>query len=424
VTAVLLLVTALVATGVGAEDAAAEVVRGRAALEQRTRAGLESGLAAFERAAHLDPESAPAWAGLAEAASLIGLYGYRSPGETLLPARDAAREALALEPELAEAHAALGLSLYLYDRDYAAAEAAFTRSIRLDADAAQVRHWYGMLLLATGRPEEALRSMDAALACDPESLIVGVKRGTVLAGAGRTAAAEAQLRRAVARHPRLALAWRELAYFELGHGEPAAAVAAFETAREIDGSVKASAALASLYGRLGREAEALDLLDRLRAAAIEGWVPPLSFALVYAGLGREDAAFAWIDAAFDAHDPGLVYLGVKAGWEPLREDPRWTRALERAGLPGLRPGTPAGADSRPDAYSGQPGKGAGAAPASRRQRWSKTTSARSALPRALKWPEQFSKSVHGSLSPSRSRSGGPASSSSTPASTSRSASPR
>jgi len=331
---VLLIAALLSAAGtVSADTAAEEVARGRAELERRTRVGLESGLEAFERATRLAPRSAPAWAGLAEAASLIGLYGFRAPDETLPRARDAAQRALALDPELPAAHAARGLALYLYDRDYAAAEAAFVRSIELDPGAAEVRHWLGMLLLATGRPAEAAASMDAALARDPDSLIVGVKRGTVLAGAARTAEAELQLRSAVERHPRLSLAWRELGYFELGRAELGAAVLAFERAREIDGSAKASAALASLYGRLGREAEARQLLEQIQAEAATGWVPPLSLALVHAGLGESDAAFERIDEAFDVHDPGLVYLGVKPGWEPLHPDPRWARALRRAGLP-------------------------------------------------------------------------------------------
>jgi hypothetical protein len=84
---------------------------------------------------------------------------------------------------------------------------------------------------------------------------------------------------------------------------------------------------------VGRAAEARELLGRLHAAADEGWVPPLSIALVYAGLGEVDAAFEWIDRAFGVHDPGLVYLGVKPGWEPLHTDPRWAGMLARAGLP-------------------------------------------------------------------------------------------
>lgn len=327
-----LLALLLGAAASGPDPAAEEVARGRAALELRTRAGLALGLEAFATATRLDPESAPAWAGLAEASSLIGLYGHRPPGETLPRARDAARKALALDPELPAAHAALGLALYLHDRDYAAAEAAFRRSIDLDPEASHVRHWYGMLLLATGRPAEAVASMDAALACDPDSLIVGIKRGTVLAGARRDAEAEVQLRKAVERHPRVPLAWRELGYFEISRGRLEAAALSFERAREIDGSVKASAALASLYGRLGREAEAREILARLLAAGRESWVPPLSVALVHAGLGDADAAFTWIDRAFESRDPGVVYLAVKPGWEPLHSDPRWAAALERAGL--------------------------------------------------------------------------------------------
>jgi len=99
------------------------------------------------------------------------------------------------------------------------------------------------------------------------------------------------------------------------------------------GNSKVVALRGYIFAKLGRRAEAREVLRALVAIARERYVPPYAMALVHAGLGEVDDAFEWLDRSFDLHDVHLVFLSIDAKWDPLRDDPRFAALLKRAGLP-------------------------------------------------------------------------------------------
>jgi tetratricopeptide (TPR) repeat protein len=307
--------------------------RGRRLWETRSAQGLNDSLTLFEEALTLHPDYAAAWAGLADSSCLLGLYALRSPAETMPKARAAARRALELDPSLAAAWASLGLTQYLFEWDWAAAETSFRRALELDADHATVYHWYAMLLTATGRHDEAVTTMDRALSLAPQSPIINVKRGTVLTAAARFDEAEAQLRASLSLFPEAPLAHRELGFLDLRRAHFQDALASFERAAQLQASAfKSSGGLAYTYARLGRTQEARTILTDFLRRADSSFVPPMYIALMYVGLGETDQAFAWLEQAYRIRDPGLVYLLVKPGFESLSEDPRFHDLASRIGL--------------------------------------------------------------------------------------------
>jgi hypothetical protein len=84
--------------------------------------------------------------------------------------------------------------------------------------------------------------------------------------------------------------------------------------------------------KAGRVGEARDLLRTLEAASQQRYVPPYAFALIHAGLGDRDDAFAELDKALEVHDVHLIYLPVDARWDPYRDDPRFKSLLDRCGF--------------------------------------------------------------------------------------------
>jgi hypothetical protein len=74
------------------------------------------------------------------------------------------------------------------------------------------------------------------------------------------------------------------------------------------------------------------VLDQLRAASKQRYVPALSFVIVYVGLGEKEQAFTWLEKAYEERTNSLAYLKVAATWDPLRSDPRFTDLLQRIGL--------------------------------------------------------------------------------------------
>jgi hypothetical protein len=79
---------------------------------------------------------------------------------------------------------------------------------------------------------------------------------------------------------------------------------------------------------------------RSTGAAPAGYVSPLDPAIVYAGLERRDDAFAWLERALEAHDPGLVYLGIAPAFATLHQDPRFAALLRKVGLASERKSEP------------------------------------------------------------------------------------
>jgi tetratricopeptide (TPR) repeat protein len=84
-----------------------------------------------------------------------------------------------------------------------------------------------------------------------------------------------------------------------------------------------------VLAKAGRADEAREVLNAMRTAAQQRYIPPYAFALIYAGLGDTDAVFEWLDRAYAAHDVHLIFLTVDPKWDPYRSHPRFTALLER-----------------------------------------------------------------------------------------------
>ncbi len=105
-----------------------------------------------------------------------------------------------------------------------------------------------------------------------------------------------------------------------------------DAARFSGGNSKAPALTGYLLAQAGRTAEATEVVRKLEADSLQQYVPPYAVALVYAGLGDRDAAFAWLDKAYAERDVHLMYLPVDVKWDPYRSDSRFVELLARCGF--------------------------------------------------------------------------------------------
>jgi tetratricopeptide (TPR) repeat protein len=318
-----LLLSGIPAEGSENPEARALYEQALASFQTRTREGLSEGRLLFQEAASLDPGFAEAHAGIADASCLLALYGYEAPLEVMPRAREAAMEAIRLEPSLAKAHASLGLVRYLYEWSFDEAESSFEKSIALDPAYPSAHHWFAMMLMATGRYEESLEQIEKARALEPESALYDVKRGTILAAAGRLDEAETHLRAVLERRPASPLARRELGLLDLARGRPEAAGVHLDAAEP---------AYALVLGRLGRKSEAREMLETFRDLESSSYVSPVDFAVIYAGLGETGAALDELDRAFEIRDAALVYLRTQPGLAALRSEARFQAILKRIGV--------------------------------------------------------------------------------------------
>jgi len=308
-------------------------LRGRFAWNRRTAEGIENSITFFQLAISLEPRYALAYAGMADAYSLLGFYGALPPAEVYPAAKAAAEQALVLDPGQAEAHALLADVTYLYDWNWPAAEASFERAIQLNPNYATARQWYAMYLALMGRTDQALAETERAAELDPLSLVIQADRAMSLYLARRYDLAIERCRSVLSLDQNFVLARAWLGLAELQKGNHAGAQAELERAAELaPGDPFVISILAYARARAGDGQQARRLLQQLREMSTERYVSPAYFALVYAGLGDNDAAFEWAQKAYEERSPLLVRLKAEPMMDVVRGDPRFAALLKQVGL--------------------------------------------------------------------------------------------
>jgi len=317
-------------------EAYALYLRGRALLLARG-SRVAPGIACLRQAVALDPCFAAAWAGLADAYSICGYWGMAPPGETMPKALTAARRAVELDPALAEAHCALALALLLWERDYAAADAAFRRCLDLNPRYTQGRSWYAIFdrQLVHGRMDEGVAEARKALEADPLSAYATAVVAFTLGLAGRTDAALETARLAVHRDPEsLFTRWTHaIAAHWCGAYEEA--VAAFTAAGAVSARhVYTVSYAAASYAKWGRLADARALHEEGVALSTTSYVPRAALSVSAAAVGELDRALEFAQQACDEREPVLIVLArVFPDWGRLREHAAFARILRRLALP-------------------------------------------------------------------------------------------
>jgi TolB-like protein/DNA-binding winged helix-turn-helix (wHTH) protein/Tfp pilus assembly protein PilF len=308
-------------------------LRGRHAWNLRDQAGLTRAISYFERVIARRPDFALAWVGIADAYVVLADHGYLAPGDAMPKARAAAERALAIDPSRAEAQSSLAMVKAAYEWDWAGAEAAFRRAIDLNPSYPTSHHWYAHLLRALGRFDEAVAEMGRARDIDPHSLIISGNLGSALFYAGRHREAAEQYRRTLALDAAFVPGHWGLSRALLPLGRREEAVAAAERAVDLSGGDATYLAhLAWLYSAGGQPQRARALLERMRALAAQRYVSAYDMALVHAGLGDAEAAFAALEGAYAVRETGLRQLRVDERLAGVRGDVRFEELARRIGL--------------------------------------------------------------------------------------------
>jgi serine/threonine-protein kinase len=315
-------------------------LKGKYFTAKLTKDGFDKGVAYFKQALAIDSNYALAWDGLA--------FNYTSAGDWFMPpkeagplAKAAARRALAIDSTLASAHLSLGMIAHWYDWDWAAAEREFTRAIEMSPDDPRPHEFYAWLLANLGRLDQAVAEAKRGRQLDPVSAEANNYVGVILVFAHRYDEAIASLRATIDLDPTYyyPYSWLGMAYEQLGRMPEA--IAAYQKAVELE---KANAEnwsnLGHAYAVSGRTADAQRIIVDLKAPPARNYVAPYYIALVYAGLGDRDQAFAWLERAYDDRSIlPIIYMTNDARWEKLHIDPRYASLVKRIGLPPAAPGT-------------------------------------------------------------------------------------
>jgi len=288
----------------------------------------------FQKALEVDPEYAPAYAGLAECFAVSSLYPYcfLPPAQAMPRAKTSALRALELDPELAEAHATLGLVRLMYEWNLADSEQSFARAQQLKPSCPNAHVWFALYCIAVGDLERAHSEAQKVRECDPFT------PGAVLPGV--TLFYDRQYERALTEihvaatlEPTYPPVYLFTGFGECALGRPVRAIDWFNTALKLSSAEGANpialSALGYAYGLAGRTDEAAGVLHQLEEIAHDRYVPSHAFAFVNLGLGRIKTTLDAIEELVRERSDFVIYLQRHAAFDNLRQHPRFVAALKQ-----------------------------------------------------------------------------------------------
>ena len=320
----------LAATGLTSDPEAYQLyLHGRYHSHKGTIPGNKTAIEYFQRAVQKDPRFALAYAALAE--SYLTMVAYWA--DPILSAKSAADEALRIEPNLAEAHVALGdIRAWLY-WDWTTAQRELERAIVLDPDSAVAHSRYAMVLATIGRVPDAIAEIKQAQDLDPRSASINSDFGWHLLNFGRYIDAVAQFQRAIGLDAESISAHHGLgiAYSLIGRHDQAV-TELNEALRLSENSPVVMGHLGAAYARQQRPADAQRVLRDLQNLSLREYVPSSAIAMVYEAMGDRTRAFDWLDKAIDEHDFSVAQLSIAPWFRSLHDDARFEKLLVKLNL--------------------------------------------------------------------------------------------
>ncbi len=307
-------------------------LQGRAMLYRRGP-WIAKALESFKRAVELDERYAQAWAGLADAHTVMCYSGYGRPDRAMPEALAAAMRALEIDPGSAEAHNALACASLMWERDFNKAEREFLHALALNPKYIQARCWYGLFFLqwTVGRLDEGLAQAHQALDDDPLSAYAAMVLSFACGTMGRADRALAYAKTAVEYDPQSFVGRWELTFAHHWNGQYEEALSVLEALRaESPYNNWVTIRIVPTYAKVGRFEEARAIYEELLMRREREYVPPFILAVCETALGDHEGAIASCAAAVEAKD---VFLGLFHSWvpdlEPVRADPRFADLVHR-----------------------------------------------------------------------------------------------
>ncbi len=311
-------------------------VRGRHYWNQRTMRGYEQAAQTLRQALALDPGYAPAHAALADVYMLLGEQGGIAQAEAFALANAAIESALEADDSSAEAHASRAWWLFHYSWEWEPAERAFLRALELSPGNGEIRARYGRTLGYLGRFEQSIRELERARELDPLSVPVNAYLAQAHLFARQYDAAARQLELTSELNPNHPLTRHNMGELHLARGQFADALPELERAVELSAQQAGSssshylAMLGCAYARSNRRAEALTIMEELRQRR---HVSSFDLASLETALGNTAQALALLEEGYTQRDMWFAEIKAWPWLDDLRDEPRFQDLLRRLSFP-------------------------------------------------------------------------------------------
>jgi len=308
--------------------------KGRSLWEKRSGDNIPKAIEYFNQAIARDPNYALAYAGLASAYIISPFWAGTDRLDSFAKAEEAARKALHLDTNLAEAHLALG-KVYFWKIDLAAALREYERATALKPNDAGAHHWYGNdALAALGRFDEAITEVKRAIELDPLSVVINTDLGTTFYYAHRFDESARQLRKTLEIDPTSFYARFNLGIALQAKGDLSGAIAEYEKAKQLNDNTFISTLCAQAKTQAGDRDAAQRMLGELDKMSHSREVLGYCRALLYLSLNNKDEALHWLEQGFEERDgSNISYIKVDPLLDSLHGDPRFEALAQKVIAP-------------------------------------------------------------------------------------------
>jgi TolB-like protein/Flp pilus assembly protein TadD len=309
-------------------------LRGLHLANQYTEQSMTQAIGYFEQALDREPGYALPYSSMAWLYGLLALFGLDEPEVFYPQAQRAARRALALDDQMAEAHMAMAV-VHLFEWDWAGAEREYSLALQLDPHNAFVLNDFAAFLAMMDRHDEAIAMIEQARDLDPVSAVMNHQVAWTYQIAGQHERAVEEFERVLELFPNYGPAHMVLAWSLVKLGRQTEAVATAERAEQLsERDPWVLATMGYVYARAGEEQRARDNLAQLTSMAAKRRVDPHFMAIIHSGLGDTERALEWLERAYEARSPNLAFKSDGRLWFPdLVSDPRYQALRAQMNFP-------------------------------------------------------------------------------------------
>ncbi|MFT5139026.1 MAG: adenylate cyclase [Lysobacterales bacterium] len=313
-------------------EAFTSYLQGKHLLETADQTKPLLAMEAFQKAIDIDPEYAPAWAGLARATRWAANWGEIDQTEGNETARDAARKALSLDDSSALAWAVLSRVQYVYDWDWYAAQGSIRTALALEPNNGQALEDASRIARAVGKFDEGVELALRAVEVDPLNPVLLRNLAVAYWGSDQHLESLKAMQRIYELYPEREGAQLDHVWPLINLGQPEEGLKYITAETEAYPENRETVALASIYvmHALGREDESNAALKFIVDNASE-WLA-FQVAEAYAWLGNSDKAFEWLEISYSQRDGGVTHLLGDPTMVKIHNDPRWEPYLLKLGL--------------------------------------------------------------------------------------------
>ena len=309
--------------------------KGRSLWEKRSGDNIPKAIAFYEQAIARDPNYALAYAGLSSAYVILPFWAGVDRLDASSKAKDAALKALRLDPNLAEAHLALGKVLFFSEIDLPGALREYQRAIELQPNDATAHHWLSNdALAALGRFEEAIAQGKRAVELDPLSPVINTDLGTTFYYAHRYEESARQLRKTLEIDPTFFYAHFNLGIALQAAGDLSGALAEYEKAKQLNDNTYVSMLCAQAKAYAGDKDAARRMLSDLDKISQQREVVGYLRALLYLSLNNKEEALRWLEQGYEERDgSNISWIKVDPLLDPLHGEPRFEALVQKVVAP-------------------------------------------------------------------------------------------